>query len=416
MRDGVSSDDSSSAERGAKRRAVGDGTARGGPAGATPAQTALADETMILHAGVREEGGATWRARGFRGNAACARRCHMRAPTPQSFLQVIDALETALAAAEARLVAARATAAPPAALGAALAAALAARGGLRRDRAPALDRRARVRALLHPVNAADWGASSPAAAAALASGGGGAVSDLSTLAVALDVGPCAGSTVALDAMLTSWSRAMFEATHAHFGARNAAVGGGCPTLFKQMRCFTAAWAAADPDSAMEACSLSGFADVGATKFLGGENAASRRGDVARAAAAMQLTPRQAASILALRVRYLATLAPTLPGRATARHVLSAALVGGAGPRVVDRPACAAALDAASSLAFALAAHANADLELGLGISNVITRAQGAAFSAARWPCCFAVVDLSEWVAAAAGEAPALAVLEAAAAW
>ena len=73
MRDGVSSDDSSSAERGAKRRAVGDGTARGGPAGATPAQTALADETMILHAGVREEGGATWRARGFRGNAEIGR-------------------------------------------------------------------------------------------------------------------------------------------------------------------------------------------------------------------------------------------------------------------------------------------------------------------------------------------------------
>ena len=207
---------------------------------------------------------------------------HPPPPPPQ----LTDAREAAVAHAEARLLAARARHASRADVERALLGVLSARdagSAGASPRAALATREARVRALLTPPSAADWDASDPGAAAALAAGVGAAVADLSRLRVRLTVGPAAagGAPVSLATMLT-WSADMFAATYGAAGASCAALlaaplaaavppprsaGVAAATLYREMRCFTKAWAAAHPASIHTALSLVGFTDASGATFL-----------------------------------------------------------------------------------------------------------------------------------------------------
>ena len=191
---------------------------------------------------------------------------------------------------------------------------------------------ARALDLIHPRDEWDWRASTPAALAALATGRASvssmsfgisrnsSISSLSSplaaaslsspspstsssslldpreLRVRLSVGPSKGTVVSLAEMLSKpadW----FIATMADFGASNAKALSALrrdPAAFgewlrgregqsglrsaaklnSQLRAFTPAWAASDVATAMETCSLSGFADEEG-RYLSCSSAAAR---------------------------------------------------------------------------------------------------------------------------------------------
>lgn len=185
---------------------------------------------------------------------------------------------------------------------------------------------ARALDLLDPRDVGDWRASTPAALAALASGRASSSSSSSLsvsasaslasastatsspstslldpreLRVRLSIGPSKGTTVSLAEMLTKppeW----FVATMADFGASNAKALSAlrrdplsfgewlrgregqaglrsAAKLFSQMRAVSPAWVALDVTTAMETCSLSGFADEEGISLPSSSSAAATRG-------------------------------------------------------------------------------------------------------------------------------------------
>ena len=177
-------------------------------------------------------------------------------------------------------------------------------------------------------------------------------------------------------MLT-WSADMFAATYGAAGARCAALlaaplaaavppprsaAVAAAALYREMRCFTKAWAAAHPASIHTALSLVGFTDAsGATFLADGPSPPIQPQDTAP----LELTRAQVSTMIALRNDYLSRVCTLTPARAAALATLESALLGGDPARraAVGRAECVAALDAADDVCASLEAQVEAEIML-----------------------------------------------------